>query len=83
MIVNTVRDPTAITGMQRAIVAELDNSMQDIGPGPGHARDKHHAYDDTQSYDRTPTYDRGRVTQYEAERRREEVDRRYGHDRSD
>jgi hypothetical protein len=83
LIVNTVRDPTKITGMQRAIVAELDNAMHDIGPGSGQARDKHHAYDETQSYDRTPSYDRERVTQYEAERRREEADRRYGRDRRD
>jgi hypothetical protein len=81
LIVNTVRDPTKITGMQRAIVAELDNAMQDIGPSQ--APDAHHAYDDTQAYDRTPTYDRERVTQYEAERRREEADRRYGRDRRD
>ena len=83
LIVNTVRDPTKITGMQKAIVAELDNAMHDIGPGSSQAPDKHHAYDETQSYDKTPAYDRGRVTQYEAERRREEVDRRYGRDRRD
>jgi hypothetical protein len=83
LIVNTVRDPSKIAGVQRAIVAELDNAMQDIGPDPSHAPDKHHAYDETQSYDRTPTYDRGRVTQYEAERRREQVERQYGHDRRD
>ena len=81
LIVNTVRDPTAITGMQRAIVAELDNSMQDIGSGQ--APDKRHSYDETQAYDKTPAYDRGRVTQYEAERRREQVAREYGHDRRD
>jgi hypothetical protein len=80
LIVNTVRDPTKITGMQRAIVAELDNVMHDIGPGSGQARDKHHAYDESQAYDRTPSYDRERVTQYEAERRREEAD---GRDRRD
>jgi hypothetical protein len=83
LIVNTVRDPSKITGMQQAIVAELDNAMQDIGPGSAQARDKHHSYDDTQSYDKTQSYDRERVTQYEAERRREEADRLYGHDRRD
>ena len=81
LIVNTVRDPTKITGMQKAIVAELDNSMEGIGPTQ--APDRHHGYDETQSYDRTPSYDRGRVTQYEAERRREEADRVYGRDRRD
>jgi hypothetical protein len=78
-----VRDPTKITGMQRAIVAELDNSMHEIGPDPSQARDKHHNYDDAQSYDSTPSYDRERVTQYEAERRREQVERLYGRDRRD
>ena len=76
LVINTVRDPTKITGLQRAIVAELDNAMQDVGSGQ--ARDTHHAYDETQAYDRTPAYDRGHVTQYEAERRREEVRREYG-----
>ena len=79
LIVNTVRDPTKITGLQRAIVAELDNAMQDIGPSQ--APDRHHAYDESQPYDRTPSYNRDRVTQYEAERRREQVAREYGHDR--
>lgn len=81
LIVNTVRDPSKIAGMQRAIVAELDNSMQNISPD--RAPDQHHAYDDKQAYDRTPTYDRDRVTQYEAERRRAQVERQYGRDRRD
>jgi hypothetical protein len=76
LVINTVRDPSKITGMQQAIVAELNNAMQDVGTGE--AREKHHAYDETQAYDQTPAYDRGRVTQYEAERRREEVRREYG-----
>ena len=80
LIVNTVRDPTKITGMQSAIVAELDNAMQDIGLEPG-ARASITPMTRRQSYDKTPTYDRGRVTQYEAERRREQVAREYGHDR--
>jgi hypothetical protein len=81
LVVNTVRDPSKIAGMQRAIVAELDNSMQNISPN--RAPDSHHAYDDRQAYDRTPTYDRERVSQYEAERRREQVERQYGRDRRD
>lgn len=83
LIVNTVRDPTKIAGMQRAIVAELDNAMHDIGSGSSRAPDKPHGYNQTPAYDKTPSYDRERVTQYEAERRREEADRRYGDNRRD
>jgi hypothetical protein len=76
LIVNTVRDPTKITGMQQAIVGELNNAMQDVGTG--RAPEAHHGYNETPAYDKTPAYDRDRVTQYEAERRREEVRREYG-----
>ena len=38
LIVNTVRDPDQDDGMQRAIVAELDNAMQDMGTGQAPTR---------------------------------------------
>jgi hypothetical protein len=67
LIVNAVRDPTAIVGMQQAVMAEAVNAMHDINTrmdaGPQH-------YDQGHGYDRTPSYDRDRVSQYEAERRR-------------
>ena len=75
LIVNTVRDPMAVAGLQKAIVAELANTMQEINsPTP---RMGPQAYDRQRGYDKTPTYDRDRVTQYEAEKRRGEIyDRR-------
>ena len=73
LIVNAVRDPTAVAGMQQAVMAEAINAMQDINggmsAGPGR-------YGQGHGYDRTPAYDRDRVTQYEAEKRRAAVDRR-------
>jgi len=74
MIATTVRDPTAVAGMQQAIMGEAVNAMQEINsPNP---RMGPQAYDRQRGYDKTPTYDRDRVTQYEAERRRAEIDRR-------
>ena len=74
MIATTVRDPTAVAGMQQAIMGEAVNAMQEINsPDP---RMGPQAYDRQRGYDKTPTYDRDRVTQYEAERRRAEIDRR-------
>jgi hypothetical protein len=74
LVINTVRDPSKITGMQQAIVGELDNAMKAMdAPSSGY---QHHGYDHTPAYDRTPSYDRERVTQYEAERRRADA---YGH----
>jgi hypothetical protein len=67
LIVNTVSDPSKIVGMQRAVMDEAANAMQDVGGGSGSAGP--HSYD-RHGYDRTPAYDRERVTQYEAERRR-------------
>jgi|SoiMethySBSTD1v2_1073268.scaffolds.fasta_scaffold47927_4 hypothetical protein len=74
LIATTVRDPTAVAGMQQAIMGEAVNAMQEINsPNP---RMGPQAYDRQRGYDKTPTYDRDRVTQYEAERRRAEIDRR-------
>jgi hypothetical protein len=74
LIATTVRDPTAVAGMQQAIMGEAANAMQEINsPNP---RMGPQAYDRQRGYDKTPTYDRDRVTQYEAERRRAEIDRR-------
>ena len=74
MIATTVRDPTAVVGMQQAIMGEAVNAMQEINdPNP---RLGPQAYDRQRGYDKTPSYDRGRVTQYEAEKRRAEIDRR-------
>jgi hypothetical protein len=74
LITTTVRDPTAVVGMQQAIMGEAANAMQEINdPNP---RMGAQAYDRQRGYDKTPTYDRDRVTQYEAERRRAEIDRR-------
>ncbi len=74
LIVNTVRDPMAVAGMQQAVVGELANAMQEINdPNP---RMGPQAYDRQRGYDKTPTYDRDRVTQYEADKRRAEIDRR-------
>jgi len=74
MIATTVRDPMAVAGMQQAIMGEAANAMQEINnPNP---RMGPQAYDRQRGYDKTPTYDRDRVTQYEAERRRAEIDRR-------
>jgi hypothetical protein len=55
-------------------MGEAVNAMQEINsPNP---RMGPQAYDRQRGYDKTPTYDRDRVTQYEAERRRAEIDRR-------
>lgn len=75
LIVNTVRDPSKVMGLQRAIVADLDNALQDMGTS--RAPDQPHGYNRTPAYDKTPTYDRGRVTQYEAERRRADLPEHY------
>lgn len=72
LIVNAVRDPTAIVGMQQAVMAEAVNAMHEMNSG-SYAGPQH--YDQGHGYDRTPSYDRGRVTQYEAERRRAEAGR--------
>ena len=74
LIVSTVGDPTKVAGMQQAVMAEAVNAMQDIGPGGPTLAPQ--SYDKTQNYDQTPRYDRDRVTQYEAEKRRAEADRR-------
>jgi len=74
LIVNTVRDPMKVMGMQQAVMAEAANAMQEINsPNP---RMGPQPYDRGHAYDKTPSYDRGRVTQYEAEKRRAEVGRR-------
>lgn len=74
MITTTVRDPMAVAGMQQAIMGEVSNVMREMNdPNP---RMGPQAYDRQRGYDKTPTYDRDRVTQYEAEKRRAEINRR-------
>ena len=75
LIVNTVRDPMAVAGLQQAVVGELANTMREINsPNP---RMGPQAYDRQRRYDKTPTYYRDRVSAYQAEKMRAEVyDRR-------
>jgi hypothetical protein len=70
LIVNAVRNPAAVAGMQQAVMAEAVNAMHDMNSG-SYTGPQH--YDQGHGYDKTANYDRDRVTQYEAEKRRAEI----------